>query len=162
MLPVAPVVSAVRDVLKPRAIPLAARPHSITSKIEPPRTMAPAAARLSRVPVGRRPSIPVAAALPAPAMPGAGRVNLRSLKQSFAFRTLDAPKRPLPAAATPARNVPSAPLARLPSAPLQPSPMAKASDPPRKDRLTTCKERPKSNRRSGGSGSGKSFVPWCS
>ena len=162
MRPVAPVVSAVRDVLKPRAIPLAARPHSITSNIEPPRTMAPAAARLSRAPVGRRPSIPVAAARPAPAMPGAGRVNLRSLKQSFASRTLDAPKRPLPSAASPARNAPSAPLARLPSAPLQPSPMAKASDLPRKDRLMTCKERPKSNRRLGGAGSGKSFVPWCS
>lgn len=160
MQPRAPLVSGVRDYIKPKALPAAARPHSITSKIEPPRTIAPAAARLTRAPAIPRPSLPRVAARAAPAMPQAGRVNLQSLKQSFAARTLDAPARRLPVA-TPARNAPSAPLARLPAKPLQPSPMAKASDPPRKDRLTTCKERPKSNRRSGGSGSGKSFVPWC-
>lgn len=143
------------------ALPAAARPYSLTSRVEALRTISVSAARLSRAPSAPRPSLPVTARpVLTPSAPKAGRVNLSALKQSFASRTLDA-SRPLPSVATPARNAPLAPLARLPAKPLQPSPVAKASDPPRKDRLTTCKERPKSNRRSGGSGSGKSFVPWC-
>lgn len=146
---------------KATPLPSAARAGALTSKIKP----APVS-RAAPLSVARRPG---AKALPKPraiVLPSRLAAKLAPSLPSKPVRRAVVTPAPAALSSKPSvarSSMPSvAAVAGLKSKPLHES-KTKSSNSvdPRKDSLTNCKPRPKSNKPSGAGGGSRAFVPWC-